>query len=281
MGEQRISRRALLRGAAAAGVAVTAGTVVATSGSGELTPAAALDPPSPGASFGPVWPDGRLRETRVLWRADTDRHMVALTFDDGPMPEYTTGVITTLSRLGVRATFNLVGARVLRHPDIVAREIAGRHEIGSHTMTHADLARLSAARVRDELQRAHEVITRVAGVAPTTLRPPYGHISGETMLAAAELGYDVISWAVKFHEDLYDAAGNADYIVANLAPGSVILAHDTGNRSRLKDLDALPRLVAGARANGYEFVTVSELLAASRSSTDRRAAQTAGRPTPG
>ncbi|MGI8680887.1 MAG: hypothetical protein ACR2JO_01875 [Mycobacteriales bacterium] len=78
-----------------------------------------------------------------------------------------------------------------------------------------------------------------------------------------------MGWSLQFHEDLYDAPGNAAYLAAHLEPGSVILAHDTGNPSRRKDVAALPALIRAAWDRGYEFVTVSELLAASRPAAPR------------
>jgi peptidoglycan/xylan/chitin deacetylase (PgdA/CDA1 family) len=260
------SRRWLLRGAgiAAGGTAVVGATEVLSRTTGTLGLSAAQ--PKAETEFpaiGPVWPDARLREARLLWRARTDQKLVALTFDDGPVPDYTAAVLDALDRLHVRATFNLVGRRVLEHRELVRHEVDSGHEHGNHTWSHVDLGKAKPKVIREQLARAHEVITTVAGTPPRTLRPPYGHVSGDTLVAAAELGYDVISWSVKFHEDLYDAAGNADYIAKNVGPGSVILAHDTGNTSRLKDVQALPRLVGHLRDAGYEFVTVSELLARS------------------
>lgn len=268
------SRRWLLRGAGvvAGGAALVGAREVIdrheTSTLALASEPIEVDPANP--VVGPTWPDARLREARVLWRARTDQKLVALTFDDGPVPDYTAGVLNALDRLRVRATFNLVGRRVLEHRELVRHEVDSGHEHGNHTWSHVDLARATPRVVRDQLARAHEVITRVAGSPPRTLRPPYGHISGDALVAAAELGYDVISWSVKFHEDMYDAAGNADYIAHNVGPGSVILAHDTGNVSRLKDLEALPRLVGQLRDAGYEFVTVSELLARSAVSGEDR-----------
>lgn len=168
-----------------------------------------------------------------------------------------------LRRYRVRATFNLVGRRMQAHPEMVRRELSDHHELGNHTFSHADLPRHSPAEVRAELHRTHELITRMSGQEPRLLRPPYGNVSGDALRAAGELGYDVVGWSLQFHEDLYDAAGNAAYLAAHLEPGSVILAHDAGNRSRQKDVAALPALIRAAWDRGYEFVTVSELLAAS------------------
>lgn len=258
-GRGRPSRRAVLRGVVLASAALAGAAA-------EDVPASAA---SPSAEMSPHFPDDRLRETRVLWQAATSARKVALTFDDGPMPDYTVAALDVLRRYGVRATFNLVGRRLLAHQDLVRRELADHHELGNHTFTHADLPRRSPAEVRAELHRTHELITRLSGREPRLLRPPYGNVSGDALRAAGELGYDVVGWSLQFHEDLYDAPGNAAYLAAHLEPGSVILAHDTGNPSRRKDVAALPALIRAGWDRGYEFVTVSELLAASRPAAPR------------
>lgn len=258
----RPSRRTVLRGGAVLGGAVLAGgtadAVHASEGSFTSFPYLQT---SPSAQMSPHFPDRRLREARVVWQVATTARKVALTFDDGPLPDYTAAALAVLHRYRVRATFNLVGRRLLAHPELARRQLTDQHELGNHTFTHANLPRRSPAEVRAELHRTHEAITRLTGREPRLFRPPYGNLSGDALRAAGELGYDVIGWSVQFHEDLYDAAGNASYIATHLQPGSVVLAHDTGNPSRRKDVEALPALIRAAWDRGFEFVTVSELLA--------------------
>jgi len=249
---RRLSRRAVLRGGVVVGAALAGGAVEAARASAGRS----------SVQMSPHFPDGRLREVRVLWQVATSARKVALTFDDGPVPDNTIATSDVLRRYGVRATFNLVGHRMMAHQDLVRRELADHHELGNHTFTHADLPRRSPAEVRAELHQTHELITRLSGREPRLLRPPYGNVSGDALRAAGELGYDVVGWSLQFHEDLYDAPGNAAYLSAHLEPGSVILAHDTGNPSRRKDVAALPALIRAGWDRGYEFVTVSELLAA-------------------
>jgi peptidoglycan/xylan/chitin deacetylase (PgdA/CDA1 family) len=79
---------------------------------------------------------------------------------------------------------------------------------------------------------------------------------------ASRLDYAVLMWSLQLHESAFDAAGNVRYVVDHLQPGTILLAHDTGNATRKVGLAALPSLVTEVRKQGYEFVTVSELLAA-------------------
>lgn len=201
----------------------------------------------------------------VTWAVDTDRPFVALTFDDGPRPEWTDRVLSTLDRYGVPATFFMVGRRVLKYRHVLAGRM-GRHEAANHTWDHQDLARADADEAYADLVRAHEAITTVTGQEPRLLRPPYGHVGGGAVLASTRLDYRVVLWSRQMLESEFpsDPAGHARHIVAGVRPGDILLAHDIGHRDRLVAIDGLPDLVTGLRDRGYEFVTVSELMAADR-----------------
>ncbi|SCF10357.1 polysaccharide deacetylase family protein [Micromonospora mirobrigensis] len=197
----------------------------------------------------------------VTWGVRTDTPLVALTFDDGPGPQWTPMVLDTLDRLDVPATFFLVGERARRHADVVRGRL-GRHEVGNHSWAHRDLARMDATAVHDDLRRSHDTIAEVTGVAPRLLRPPWGHLGGAVLHAAARLDYRLVLWTLQMVEGEFpdDPAGHARRIVADVRPGTILLAHDVGTRQRLVALDGLPDLIAGLRGRGYRFVTVSQLL---------------------
>ncbi|MFI1193412.1 polysaccharide deacetylase family protein [Micromonospora sp. NPDC020750] len=200
-------------------------------------------------------------EVSVVWAARTEQPLVALTFDDGPRPHWTPMVLDTLDRYAVPATFFLVGQRARRHADIL-RDRLDRHEVGNHSWAHHDLARHDAAEVHEDLRRSHDAITAAAGVAPRLLRPPYGHLGGAVLHAAARLDYRVVLWSLQMVERQYpdDPAGHARRIVAGVRPGTILLAHDVGDPRRLVALRGLPDLITGLRDRGFTFVTVSELL---------------------
>ncbi|MEV1290054.1 polysaccharide deacetylase family protein [Micromonospora sp. NPDC049679] len=198
----------------------------------------------------------------VIWSVDTANKLVALTFDDGPKPNWTPEVLSILEQTRTRATFFMVGANARDHGAIVAGRL-GQHEVGNHTWRHQDLARLTFEEAYETLKRTHEHLTKLWGREPTLLRPPYGHLAGSTLLAANELGYRVVLWNRQMLESQYTSnpRGLVDYIVTSCAPGTILLAHDTGPADRLVAIRALPEVVRGLRAEGFEFVTVSELLA--------------------
>jgi peptidoglycan/xylan/chitin deacetylase (PgdA/CDA1 family) len=205
----------------------------------------------------------RRGETVVRWRVRTEKPLVALTFDDGPGPEWTPMVLNALDRHRVKATFFVVGERLTRHEGLVRDRIA-RHELGNHTWSHQDLARLDEDQVRDQILRTHFAIKRVTGRSPTVMRPPWAHLGGSTLVVAEEFGYDVVMWSHQMHEKRFEAnpPAQARDIVDNVGPGSIVLAHDVGDRKRLVALGQLDAIIIGLRLRGFEFVTVSELIAA-------------------
>ncbi|HVE74944.1 MAG TPA: polysaccharide deacetylase family protein [Mycobacteriales bacterium] len=207
--------------------------------------------------------------TRLLWRAQTDEPVLALTFDDGPDPAYTVPLLETLAEHDVQATFFLVGERAVQHRNLLRRQLAGRHELGNHTWGHTDLSMLSRAETRLELGRTSQVIHDISGTAPAVLRPPWGRISGTAMHIAAEQAMDVMVWDVRLLEADRDAAGNVEHVLGELRPGMVLLAHDAGPGRHSIGVAAMPGIIRGAKARGFRFVTASEMLALDRTVADR------------
>ncbi|MEU4471697.1 polysaccharide deacetylase family protein [Micromonospora sp. NPDC023888] len=207
----------------------------------------------------------------VVWSGRTNQRLVALTFDDGPAPQWTPMVLDTLARHRVPATFFMDGAQVRRHADVVRDRLTG-HEVGNHGWDHRDLAELDAAEAYDDLRRSHDAIADVTGTRPTLLRPPYGHLGGAVLYAAARLDYRLVLWSLQMVEREFpdDPAGHARRIVTEVRPGTIVLGHDVGARRRLVALRGLTDMINGLRSRGYTFVTVSALLRASVASTPTR-----------
>ncbi|PSK64879.1 Peptidoglycan-N-acetylglucosamine deacetylase [Micromonospora sp. MH33] len=250
-----LRRAALLGGGAALGVAATSQTAWIADrrlplGGG---PASA----TLGSRYQQVGGGG----VEVVWGVHTGAPLVALTFDDGPQPQWTPMVLDTLAEHRVPATFFLVGERARRHAALV-RDRLGGHEVGNHSWAHHDLARMDARTAYDDLSRSHEAIAAATGTAPRLLRPPWGHLGGAVLHAAARLNYLLVLWTLQMVEGEYphDPAGHARRIVTDVRPGTILLGHDVGPERRLVALRGLPDMITGLRARGYTFVTVSELL---------------------
>jgi peptidoglycan/xylan/chitin deacetylase (PgdA/CDA1 family) len=197
----------------------------------------------------------------VRWAVDTTRNVAALTFDDGPMPNWTPQVLDILDEQQAPATFFMVGDRVREHAGLIKGRM-GRHEVANHSWDHRDLAKRTFEDIIEDLVRTHSAISAATGKEPTLLRPPYGHMGGTTLLAAAEMGYDVALWSVQMLESQFraDPAGLVDYIVEATHPGAIILAHDTGPQDRLVAIRGLADMIIGLRRRGFELVTVTDLM---------------------
>jgi len=259
-----VTRRQALT--AAAGAAVGAAGAV---GAVRLRSRLDEDTPLPfyGSPVSAVRPDRSApsaSDGSVVWAASGPERRVALTFDDGPHPDWTPRVLAALDAEDVPATFFCLGRNVRDH-GILHRDSVGRHELANHTFDHPDLGRLDWARCRDEMVRTTALMADTYGVAPSLFRPPYGHVGGAALLAAAESGLTTVLWSAQAREDL--VASHPDGIVEDVAsqvrPGSIVLAHDTGSDDRLVTIDRLPAIIRRLRGDGYTFATVSDLLATS------------------
>ncbi|TDB87888.1 polysaccharide deacetylase family protein [Micromonospora fluostatini] len=259
-GAGRWSRRTVLRQAALLAGGATLATS-ATQGPSLLRRGEPLPDGPVSATLGGLRQEVGRGVLPITWAGGRGGNRVALTFDDGPRPQWTPMVLDTLDRYAVPATFFLVGERARRHADLVRGRL-GRHEVGNHSWAHHDLARLDAPAVHEDLCRAHEAVAEAAGVPPRLFRPPYGHLGGAVLHAAVRLDYRLVLWSLQMVEREYpdDPVGHARRIVADVRPGTILLAHDVGTRRRRVALDGLPLLITGLRDRGYEFVTVSQML---------------------
>jgi peptidoglycan/xylan/chitin deacetylase (PgdA/CDA1 family) len=188
-----------------------------------------------------------------------------MTFDDGPHQTLTPKLLDLLAQKKIKVTFFVLGENVERHPEILKRAVAEGHEIGNHTWSHPNLAKLSQEKVRSELQRTDDLIRQTIGFRPKIMRPPYGSLtSKQREWVHEEFGYNVILWEV----DPLDwkepgPAVVARRIISQTKPGSIILSHDI----HAQTIDAMPEVFDALLAKGFKFVTVSELLALAKPAT--------------
>lgn len=222
-------------------------------------------------------PSPRSAQTRpnhVISRVPTTRKVVALTYDDGPFPQWTPRFLDVLKRKGVRGTFYVCGNMVASHPSIARRTVEEGHELGNHTWNHPSLNRISADAVRSQLNRTNQIIQQHNGGIPVaTMRPPYGARNASVDEICRQLGLTVILWDVDTNDWRRRTAQQITETVLNqVRPGSIVLFHDRLQGS----LDAQAPIIDGLRARGYEFVTVSELLAIG--AAERAEAESPSRP---
>jgi peptidoglycan/xylan/chitin deacetylase (PgdA/CDA1 family) len=198
----------------------------------------------------------RFRPTAAV----TTPRAVALTFDDGPSPEYTPRILATLRRLGVRATFFVIGYLAQQYPAIVREEATLRMEVGNHTYNHPDVPpfdELPPQLMQVEISLAASILTRL-GVAPRLFRPPGGSFSSTVVHTASALGERIVLWSVDPTDWTpgISAKQIARNVLSTVRPGSIVILHDGGG-DRSATLAALPAIVRGIRARGLRLVTVA------------------------
>jgi peptidoglycan-N-acetylglucosamine deacetylase len=200
---------------------------------------------------------------RLVARVSTDERVVALTFDDGPTPVYVDEVLATLRQEQVPVTFFVIGNELERNPELGRRIVAAGHELGTHTYSHRTMMGVSPAQVRDEIERTDGLIRAAGYAGPILFRPPYCKKLLILPYYLASSGRTTITMDVE-PESYLDVARSAEgitqHVLGKARPGSIILLHPW-YASREETRKALPGVIQGLKAQGYRFVTVSELLA--------------------
>jgi peptidoglycan/xylan/chitin deacetylase (PgdA/CDA1 family) len=200
-----------------------------------------------------------LPRSLLVCRGPSAPRGVALTFDDGPT-ELTGAYLETLARLGVRATFFVIGELCSQRPDDLA-EIARRgHELGGHGYTHRPFSQLRPMELGDELTRTQDLLPPTPGNPRKLVRPPQGALSLTALLTCAVAGFTTVLWSDDSGDCRTECARDVVRSVVEppLASGAIVLLHDGQSWT----LDALPEIVGRLRKAGHELVTVGEFLGA-------------------
>jgi peptidoglycan/xylan/chitin deacetylase (PgdA/CDA1 family) len=186
------------------------------------------------------------------------RPCVALTFDDGPSSEVTPRVLDILRQRQAKATFFLVGQQVERNPELARRVSDEGHAIGNHTYSHPPLfCFLSPARLRAEIERAQDAILRVTGVRPRHFRSPVGLRHPILKLALERAALELVLWRLRTYDTRAVTSETLRRrILERVRPGAIVLLHDRSGPGASAMLSALPDVIDGLRARGYELVTV-------------------------
>ncbi len=201
---------------------------------------------------------------REVSRVRTAKPLVALTFDDGPHPDYTPKVAELLKQHGDHATFFCVGEEAEKHPELVRALLAQGHEVGNHTHSHSNWRHIFSAPLLSEDLRRCQTVLSALGPAPKWYRPAVGIRSRPVHRAARATGLDVITWSLAARDGARPFTEAKALALAERArPGDVITLHD-GVRGpngawRAQTLVHLPKLLERLHQRGLSSVTVSAL----------------------
>ena len=195
---------------------------------------------------------------RSLWKGSSERKTIAITFDDGPVKDFTPLLLDLLKSENIPAAFFLIGKNIQGNEALVKRMVDEGHVIGNHSYSHTYWFSLNKSEVMfNDMKKCDEEILRVTGKKPKFFRPPYG-VTNPMMKKAIEKGnYDCIGWSIR----TYDTnAKSAEQLLKkslkNLSNGDIVLFHDWGQFT----IGILSAFIKEAQARGFEIVRVDELL---------------------
>lgn len=203
---------------------------------------------------------------RVFRRGATERE-IALTFDDGPDPEYTPELLDLLKRHGAKGTFFVVGENADKHPDIIARIHEEGHVLAIHNYVHKSNWLMRPRTVRNQIQRTSDAIERITGVKPKYYRPPWGIVN--LFDFAKKGGIQIVLWTSMFGD--WNAKVGAEKLYrrmrSKLKPGEVFLLHDCGTTfgadrdAPAGTIAALSRILEDGQKLGLKFVGIDDMIA--------------------
>lgn len=197
---------------------------------------------------------------RVQAAAEPPAGYVALTFDDGPSGPITRQLLDGLAQRNVKATFFLCGYRLEKYPDLAAEIAAGGHEIGCHGYSHKLFPQLRERELLQELVLSSLLIQEQTGQTPTLLRPPGGQCSDAVKTFSRQMHLPLILWSVDPRDWECHRSGKViSRVMAQAKDGSIVLMHDMSDCS----VSAALAIIDKMQAEGYQFVTVSQLAALS------------------
>ena len=202
---------------------------------------------------------------RTFIGLDPGSRQIALTYDDGPNDAHTPRLLEVLAKHNVHATFFLIGRYVEQRPQIVRAIVQGGHVVGNHTFTHPLLIFGSEAEIRQELTHCRSALRDAIGEPSDLFRPPFGGRRPAVLRIARELGLEPVMWNLTGYDWSAPPAEEIERKVAKqMRGGDVILLHDGGHKQmgadRSQTVIATDHLIARYKTEGYEFVTIPQMI---------------------
>jgi peptidoglycan/xylan/chitin deacetylase (PgdA/CDA1 family) len=195
----------------------------------------------------------------VAWLPVSTHKLVALTFDDGPWPGQTDKILDILKAEKVHGTFFMLGQEARDHPALAKQVATDGNQVGNHTTEHRDLTQLRPSEVTNELVGGAARIKAATGVAPSIVRPPFGHFDSTVLRQARAARQTVVLWNVDTQDWTRPGTGE---ILANakreMVDDAIVLMHDGGG-DQAQTVQALRPLIVWLKSRGYTFVTIKQM----------------------
>ena len=205
------------------------------------------------------------QEPKAIYNVNTKNKQIALTFDISWGEERPGPILDILEQNGLnhKVTFFLSSPWSQNHPEIVKRIVESGYEIGSHGHKHVNYSKLTDEEIETQIKKAHEILTQLTGQTPKLLRTPNGDFDTRVIKTANRLGYTVIQWDTDSRDWMNPGVNEIVKRVMNqVHPGDIILMHASDSCKQTHE--ALPILIKQLKEKGYEFVTVSDLIASAK-----------------
>lgn len=189
---------------------------------------------------------------------ETADKKIAITFDDGPHPEYTLKVLEILESYQAKATFFCIGYHIESYPEIVKAIVDQGHEVGNHSFSHDILIDSNSVESwLDEIKLADNSILKATGKKSELFRPPFGVTTPKLARALEITEHQVIGWNIRsFDTVIRNPKLVVKRIFKRLKPGSIILLHDT----QANVIPVLEHLLQSLQEQNYQTVTINDLI---------------------
>lgn len=206
------------------------------------------------------------RKGTIYW-VKTDQRRVALTFDDGPSPEWTPRILDVLKAENIPAAFFMIGYHVQKYPEIARRVAQEGHTVGNHGYAHSVMLYYTPAELEEEVKYTEHVIRENTGKTTVYFRPPKAWLRNSIKDKVKAMGYETVLWSLNSKDWVsFNHKTIARYICRNIKNGDILLFHDSGNvfstegGNRLQTVKAISLIAKQLRKKGFEFVSIEELI---------------------
>lgn len=194
----------------------------------------------------------------VVRKIPTTHKVIALTFDDGPSTATTPQLLRVLRDKEVKATFFVLGTSIQRAPSLLSAIAGDGHEVASHSFTHRHSNAIPKEELFRELDKTSELIAAVAA-RPTLFRPPGGGYNDNLVRELKQHGYTTVLWSIDPRDwERRSSAQISSFVIEKAVPGAIVLLHE--GECAAGTSEAVGKIIDTLRAQGYEFLTIGELL---------------------